>query len=216
MIRRRKETNSLTTKRADDSTTDRFNVDTSTRPLTSDDMHTDDSFGRLTLRSRLSTKSRLDLTKPRSGGLRFGIHYDNEAFGKFSETIARFIGTARFLVFQSVFIIVWISVNFFTKFDGKQLQLLTLILSLQAAYAAPLILLAQNRQADRDRISTERDRSTAGRTQADTEYLARELASIRMGLSDVATIDEIDKAVSRAMERVLEKANSVNNKTTEE
>ncbi len=164
---------------------------------------------RTKLRERFSPKSRLDLSKPRSTGLRFGIHYDNDAFGNFSETIARFIGTARFLVFQSVFISVWIGINTLApkgwRFDKYPMQFLTLILSLQAAYAAPLILLAQNRQADRDRISTERDRDTAGRTQADTEFLARELASIRLGLADVATIDELDKAVTRALEKVLER-----------
>jgi uncharacterized membrane protein len=166
----------------------------------------------LKFRDRFVPKSRLDLTKPRARGLRFGVHYDNEAFGRFSETIARFIGTARFLVFQTVFIIVWLLINSKLapaswRFDGDKLQLLTLILSLQAAYAAPLILLAQNRQADRDRIATEHDRNTASRTQSDTEYLARELASIRIGLADVATADEIEKAVVRSLEKLLERAN---------
>ena len=155
---------------------------------------------------RARDRARLDLSKPRRGGLRLGVHYDQDAFGRFSEAIARFIGTARFLVFQTGFIIVWIIVNKFVKrFDGPELGLLTLILSLQAAYAAPLILLAQNRQADRDRVSTERDRDTAIRTQADTEFLARELASIRLGLSDVATSDELEKAIGKAMEKVLDK-----------
>jgi uncharacterized membrane protein len=76
-----------------------------------------------------------------------------------------------------------------------------LVLSLQAAYAAPLILLAQNRQADRDRVVGERDRDTAIRTQADTEFLARELAAIRIALADVATNDELDKAIDRAVQR---------------
>lgn len=159
-------------------------------------------------RDRVAALTRVDLSQPRQRGLRFGVHYDREAFGRFSETIARFIGTARFLVYQTVFCVVWVFVNshFAPKswrFDGAQLQLLTLILSLQAAYAAPLILLAQNRQADRDRISSELDRDTAFRTQADTEFLARELASIRIGLADVATIDEIDKAIDRAVEKAL-------------
>ena len=80
-------------------------------------------------------------------------------------------------------------------------MLLTLVLSLQAAYAAPLILLAQNRQAERDRLIGERDRGTATRTQADTEFLARELASIRIALADVATNDELGKAIDRAVQR---------------
>lgn len=160
-------------------------------------------------RDRSRDRARLDLSKPRRGGLRLGVHYDQEAFGRFSEGIARFIGTARFLVFQSVFIGAWVLHNTLApknlRFDKYPMQFLTLILSLQAAYAAPLILLAQNRQADRDRVSTERDRDTAIRTQADTEFLARELASIRLGLSDVATSDELEKAIGKAMEKVLEK-----------
>ncbi len=161
-------------------------------------------------RDRVASLTRVDLSQPRQRGLRFGVHYDREAFGRFSETIARFIGTARFLVYQTVFCAFWVFANSrfapdSWHFDGAQLQLLTLILSLQAAYAAPLILLAQNRQADRDRISTESDRDTAFRTQADTEFLARELASIRIGLADVATIDEIDKAIDRAVEKALNK-----------
>jgi uncharacterized membrane protein len=173
------------------------------------------------LRDRFASKSRIDLTKPRARGLRFGIHYDNEAFGRFSETIARFIGTARFLVFQTVFVIIWLLINSKLapegwRFDGDKLQLLTLILSLQAAYAAPLILLAQNRQADRDRISTEHDRGTASRTQSDTEYLARELAAIRIGLADVATTDEIEKAVTRSLEKILERTSQQQHSTTKE
>jgi uncharacterized membrane protein len=149
----------------------------------------------------------LDLSQPRRRGLRLDVHYDPEAFGDFSEGIARFIGTARFLVFQSVFITVWLTVNMAGpkswRFDPFPLGFLTLILSLQAAYAAPLILLAQNRQAERDRIGTERDRDTSLRTQADTEFLARELASIRLSLSDVVTTDELDKAIDRAVERAV-------------
>jgi Protein of unknown function (DUF1003) len=98
-------------------------------------------------------KRREDLSAPRRPGRSFGIHYDPEAFGQFSEAIARFIGTARFLVWQTMFIVLWLFVNKFVRaFDGKQLQLLTLLLSLQAAYAAPLILLAQNRTESRDSL----------------------------------------------------------------
>ena len=149
----------------------------------------------------------LDLSKPRRRGLRLGVHYDPEAFGRFSEGIARFIGTARFLVYQSGVIVAWVAVNLLApkswRFDEYPMQFLTLILSLQAAYAAPLILLAQNRQAERDRIGTERDRDTSLRTQADTEFLARELASIRLSLSDVVTTDELEKAIDRAVERAV-------------
>ena len=152
-------------------------------------------------------KRREDLTTPRQGR-RLGVHYDPEAFGQFSETIARTIGTARFLVFQSVFIALWIFLNSLKQFDGKQLQLLTLLLSLQAAYAAPLILLAQNRQERRDRLQTELDRRVAERTQVDTEFLARELAGVRLGLSDVATSSELEdqlERMTRAIERLADR-----------
>jgi uncharacterized membrane protein len=138
--------------------------------------------------------------------------YDTETFGKFSETIARFIGTARFLVYQSCFIIAWIVWNVvFAKghrlsFDPYPFQFLTLILSLQAAYAAPLILLAQNRQEERDRRQNERDRQVASRTQADAEFITRELVSIRLALSDVATVEEVEKAFEKSLERAVDKA----------
>jgi uncharacterized membrane protein len=151
-------------------------------------------------------KRREDLSAPRRPGRSFGIHYDPDAFGQFSEAIARFIGTARFLVWQTLTIIIWLIVNKFLKqFDGKQLGLLTLVLSLQAAYAAPLILLAQNRTEARDRSTTERDRAITERTQADTEYLARELASVRLALADQVTgadLAELTKAVARLSERM--------------
>lgn len=152
-------------------------------------------------------KRREDLTTPRQRR-RLGVHYDPEAFGQFSETIARTLGTARFLVFQSVFIALWIVLNQIKAFDGQQLQLLTLLLSLQAAYAAPLILLAQNRQEQRDRVQTELDRRVAERTQVDTEFLAREVAGVRLGLSDVASSSELEdhlERVTRAVERLADR-----------
>jgi uncharacterized membrane protein len=125
-------------------------------------------------------------------------HYDPEAFGRFSEGIARFLGTARFLVFQTAVVVLWIGWNVVFRnreaaFDPYPFILLTLALSLQASYAAPLILLAQNRQAVRDRQETERDRRTSSRTQADTEYLARELAGIRLALGEMPTRDYLDE-----------------------
>jgi uncharacterized membrane protein len=147
-------------------------------------------------------RRREDLSTPR-GGIRVGIHYDPEAFGRFSESIARFIGTARFLVMQTIVVIVWIFVNVAIpglRFDEYPFILKTLALSLQAAYAAPLILLAQNRQESRDREQSERDRAQAARTQADTEFLARELASIRLALADVATNADLDHLVERIEE----------------
>ena len=140
---------------------------------------------------------------PRRNRRRIGIHYDPDAFGEFSEAIARTIGTARFLVFQTVIIIAWIGWNLLVpdslQFDpwDRGLVLLTLVLSLQAAYAAPLILLAQNRQEGRDRTQVEFDRNLSSRTQADTEFLAREVASIRLGLADVVTNADLDDRLER-------------------
>jgi uncharacterized membrane protein len=117
-------------------------------------------------------------------------HYDPDAFGRLSERIARFLGTARFLVYMTVFIAVWIAVNVTPiAFDPYTFTFLTLLLSLQASYAAPLILLAQNRQADRDRVALEEDRATNQRLQADVEYLAREVAALRLALGEVTTRD---------------------------
>jgi uncharacterized membrane protein len=141
-----------------------------------------------------------DLSTPRRSRLSLGIHYDPDAFGEFSETIARTIGTARFLVIQTVIVVVWILVNVAIsglRFDPYPFILLTLALSLQAAYAAPLILLAQNRQADRDRGETERDREVNFRTQADAEFVTRELASIRLALADVVTTEDLRDAIDR-------------------
>jgi uncharacterized membrane protein len=135
------------------------------------------------------------------------IHYDPDAFGRFSEGIARFLGTGRYLVFQTAVVALWISWNVLFRnteaaFDPYPFILLTLALSLQASYAAPLILLAQNRQAERDRQEVERDRRTSGRTQADTEYLARELAAIRLALGEMPTRDYLDEELERLREEL--------------
>jgi uncharacterized membrane protein len=160
-------------------------------------------------------KRREDLTTPRHRR-RLGVHYDPDAFGQFSESVARFIGTARFLVYQSVFCVVWVVWNSLgpveARFDVWQFIGLTLLLSLQAAYAAPLILLAQNRQEERDRVQTELDRRVAERTQADTEFLARELAGVRLGLADVASSSELEdhlERVSRAIERLADRLDAM-------
>jgi len=141
-------------------------------------------------------KRREDLSSPRAAR-RLGMVYDADAFGQFAESIARFLGTARFLVFQTAFIGVWLVWNLlmpspwsFDPWSGRFI-FMTLLLSLQASYAAPLILLAQNRQEARDRSQSENDRVTAERTQADTEFLAREIASVRVMLADVVTGEEL-------------------------
>lgn len=140
-------------------------------------------------------KRRLDLARPRRRRPPpLGIHYDQESFGRFSEAIARNLGTARFLIVQSVFVIIWIILNIALvtlRWDPYPFILLNLAFSTQAAYAAPLILLAQNRQEERDRRQAETDRAMAASTQADTEFLARELASVRLALANVVTTDEL-------------------------
>ncbi|MCU1594714.1 MAG: hypothetical protein JWO12_2106 [Frankiales bacterium] len=136
-------------------------------------------------------------------------HYDPEAFGRLSERIARFLGTSRFLVYLTVFCAVWLTWNVLAprnlQYDShvSNFTLLTLILSLQASYAAPLILLAQNRQADRDRVSQEEDRAQNQRLQADVEYLTRELASLRLSLGEVATRDFLRDQLRDLTEEVV-------------
>ena len=126
---------------------------------------------------------------------------DPEAFGQWTERVARFLGTGRYLIFQSVLIVLWIGWNTLTPkhwhFDPYAFLFLTLILSLQAAYSAPLILLAQNRQDDRDRINLEEDRRQARGAKADLEYLARELAAVRLALGEVVTRDFLRAELSR-------------------
>jgi uncharacterized membrane protein len=135
------------------------------------------------------------LDQPRPPRRRLLPEWDPEAFGRLSERVARFIGTGRFLVWMTVVIILWVLWNFFApydlRFDHYPFIFLTLMLSLQASYAAPLILLAQNRQDDRDRVNLEQDRKQNERSIADTEYLTREIAALRIGLGEVATRDWI-------------------------
>ncbi len=121
---------------------------------------------------------------------------DTDRFGRFAEAFARFMGTARFLLWMTVVILVWLAWNLpwgpdRPRWDAYPFIFLTLILSLQASYAAPLILLAQNRQESRDRVQYERDRRADAQSHADMEFLAREVASLRLGLGEVATRDFI-------------------------
>lgn len=127
--------------------------------------------------------------------------------GRFSETIARFLGTGRYLVIQSVVVFAWFLLNIFhpTQFDKYPFIFLTLILSLQASYAAPLILLAQNRQADRERVAIEEDRAQNARNLADTEFLTREIASLRVSMGDVVTRDFL-RSELRALLETLEES----------
>ena len=118
---------------------------------------------------------------------------DSDRFGVFAEQFARFMGTATFLIYMTLFVVVWMLWNVLApedlKFDEFPFIFLTLMLSLQASYAAPLILLAQNRQEARDRVIAEQDRQADSRAHADMEFLAREVASLRMAVGEVATRD---------------------------
>jgi uncharacterized membrane protein len=138
-------------------------------------------------------RARLDQPREVRRSLLPRPQYDPEAFGQFAERFARFLGTARFIVYMTIFVVVWIGWNLALpsslRFDPFPFIFLTLMLSLQASYAAPLILLAQNRQADRDRVQYEQDRAREERSIADTEYLTREIAGLRIALSEVATRD---------------------------
>ncbi|WP_246281805.1 DUF1003 domain-containing protein [Fodinicola acaciae] len=129
---------------------------------------------------------------------------DPDLFGRFAERVARFSGTAQFLIYMTVFIVAWLLWNTLApkdlQFDPYTFTFLTLLLSLQASYAAPFILLAQNRQADRDRVGLEEDRQRAAAAKADTEYLAREIAALRIALGEVATRDFVRSELQRLLE----------------
>jgi len=137
-------------------------------------------------------EARARLDQPRVERRGFRLRVDPEAFGQWTEKFARFLGTGRFLVIQTAIILLWVIGNIVPGFphpDKYPFLFLTLGLSLQASYAAPLILLAQNRQDDRDRVNLEADREEARESKADLDYLAREIAAIRMALGEVATRD---------------------------
>jgi len=140
------------------------------------------------------------LSTPRGAALRSRSVYDPDAFGRFSEGIARFFGTGKFLAGQTVLVIFWIALNtigLIHHWDPYPFILLNLAFSTQAAYAAPLILLAQGRQDERERLSIERDRDLAARTQDDTRFLARELIAVRLSVADTVTTDDLDRALER-------------------
>ncbi|ALG29465.1 MULTISPECIES: DUF1003 domain-containing protein [Glutamicibacter] len=135
-----------------------------------------------------------------------------DLFGSATEKFARFMGTPQFLLYMTVFCAFWLIWNSVApqgwRFDDATIGFtaLTLMLSLQASYAAPLLLLAQNRQDDRDRVSLSEDRARAERNLYDTEYLTRELASLRLALRDVATRDYVRSELRNVLEELLETA----------
>lgn len=135
------------------------------------------------------------LSTPRTSRLP-SLKLDPEVLGRFTESVARFFGTGRYLTTQTIVVVAWICINVYAvrfQWDPYPFILLNLAFSTQAAYAAPLILLAQNRQENRDRVSLDEDRRRAAQTKADTEYLARELASLRLAVGEVATRDYLDR-----------------------
>ena len=140
-----------------------------------------------------SRRTRLDTPRDTRRHLVRRPAYDSDAFGSFAEQFARFMGTAKFLIYMTLFVIVWMAWNTLApadlRFDEFPFIFLTLMLSLQASYAAPLILLAQNRQEQRDKVVAEQDRQANARAHADMEFLAREVASLRMSVGEVATRD---------------------------
>ena len=157
----------------------------------------------------MADRQRLDVPRGRTRSIGNFLRLNPDAVGNFAEGIARFLGTGRFLAVQTIIVIVWIALNVFAvrlRWDPYPFILLNLAFSTQAAYAAPLILLAQNRQADRDRVQAEEDRARAASTRADTEYLARELAALRLAIGEVSTRDYLRGELDRITERLDELA----------
>jgi len=158
-------------------------------------------------RSETERQSRLDLPKDTRRLRR--PRFEDDAFGRFAEQFARFMGTARFLLYMTAFVIAWVLWNWLApregRFDPFPFIFLTLMLSLQASYAAPLILLAQNRQEDRDRVIAEQDRLDNSRAHADMEFLAREMASLRMALGEVATRDYVRSELRTLLSEIEER-----------
>jgi uncharacterized membrane protein len=152
--------------------------------------------------SELSARQRLDTPRTSRG---FAPRVDAESVGRVGESIARFLGTGRYLVIQTVIVIIWIALNLSAlslRWDPYPFILLNLAFSTQAAYAAPLILLAANRQENRDRVALDEDRRRAEQTKADTEFLARELAGLRLAIGEVATRDYLRRELDELRELI--------------
>ena len=156
-------------------------------------------------------RNQSQLERPLGRRSTFRLPYlSQETVGRISERFARAMGTGAFLIAMTIVVAVWLTWNTIApvsaQFDPRALNftLLTLILSLQASYAAPLILLAQNRQDDRDRVKFEQDRQRAEQNLADTEYLAREVAALRLALEEVATKDQVRDEIRSALADLIE------------
>ncbi len=167
---------------------------------------------------RRSGEMRLDQPIESTRGIRPA--YDSERFGRLSERVARYIGSWAFIAWMSLVIIAWLSFNIFApeqiRPDTYPFIFLTLLLSLQASYAAPLILLAQNRQTDRDRVQYQEDRARNERMLADSDYLAREVASLRSSLGDMATRDFVRSELRETLEQVLERLDGIEGRLTQD
>ena len=157
-----------------------------------------------------SRRSRLDTPTDVRRPLVRRPSYDADAFGSFAEQFARFMGTARFLLYMTGFVLIWVLWNWLApddaNWDAYPFIFLTLMLSLQASYAAPLILLAQNRQETRDKVIAEQDRQANARAHADMEFLAREVASLRMAVGEVATRDYVRSELRSLLQELDERA----------
>jgi uncharacterized membrane protein len=158
---------------------------------------------------RLSGAPRLDQPREARRSLFNRPQVDPDTFGRFAEKFARYMGTAKFLVQMTVFVILWITFNvvgiFGFKWDVYPFILLNLFFSTQASYAAPLILLAQNRQDDRDKVIIEQDRARDERNLADTEFLTREVASLRIALRDMATRDFLRSELRSQLDEMIQR-----------
>jgi uncharacterized membrane protein len=164
---------------------------------------------RETARERRERLARLDVPREQRRLIR-RPRFEDDTFGRFAERFARFMGTARFLLYMTAFVGVWLVWNLAApgplRWDDYPFIFLTLMLSLQASYAAPLILLAQNRQEDRDRVIGEGDRLANQRAHADMEFLAREMASLRMALGEVATRDYVRSELRALLNEIEERS----------
>ena len=162
-----------------------------------------------------SSRSRLDVPLDTRRRIVPRPNYDPDAFGSFAEQFARFMGTAKFLLYMSLFVAIWLLWNWLApdemRWDLYPFVFLTLMLSLQASYAAPLILLAQNRQELRDRVIVEQDRESNARGRADMEFLAREVASLRMAVGEVATRDYVRSELRALLGELDERARADDN-----
>jgi uncharacterized membrane protein len=157
--------------------------------------------------ARRRSRGRLDQPRDTRRGLALP-RYDADAWGRISDRIARFLGTWTFIGYMTLFIAIWLLWNIYApkgaRFDPAHTHFtgMTLLLSLQASYAAPLILLSQNRQADRDRVQFDQDRALSERTVADTEFVAREVAALRLALGEVATRDFLRGELQRMLDEL--------------